>query len=711
MLPRLPFLCVFLMGGLLLAALPVSAEVTVVVPAAKQGDAGLALAVEDLRQALGGAKLLVRSAEASLPDADAVLLEPAQAGELAAEAYRIRPASSANHRAVTVTGDERGLIYGTCKLAERVRLGADPMTVSLDLRPAFPLRMFSEQGQLLDLPDRNYYAEEPPYVNEAMLRREVDEAKRLIDAVAKLGYNAIAFLHVSFEDYIDYEDLEGPIYPADDRHRLRSPVFCRYLSELCDYAHARHLEFYLQTYEIQYPEEVDRRYGVRMDSPNLPKIIAARCGELFRRVPLDGLVITPNETHPRCGYRSQQLWQSQGRPGAGRMCQLYDEACRGLGKRAIFRLWRVAATAAEAQEAIGQVPAEAMLETKDTGYDFFLNCPMTDILTSRLMREHAWMVTFDTFRQYDGWARCFCFVQDWGPRVQACRDGGVQALNAWGAWSPACINPDSEPDYLRLPDGSRTPDGFVQGWAGYWNAYRMFTRGFTPGQASAYLLARLAWEPDLPVAEIAGDFASIHLGAANAQAAAEALLQTQQAWQEHYLGRSMTEIAHPCYLKWSMIFAPKPAELEKAYQRVPLETLLASNRRALECLAAMERAFAKTDRAQASNAEVYDRFAEGIDKTALYLRTLHNYREYWWRQRADRDLEGDARTENAAALATVRHELQQLLDDWRRYPEEAALWRITYRHAGEPAVYREKAFSFWWPRGEDVTLEAQLSAK
>ena len=208
--------------------------------------------------------------------------------------------------------------------------------------------MFSEQGQLLDLPDRNYYSEEPPYVNEAMLRGEVDEAKRLVDAVVKLGFNAITFLHVSFEDYIDYEDLEGPIYPSDDRHRVRSPVFCRYLSELCDYAHARHVEFYLQTYEIQYPSEVDRLYGVRLDSPNLPKVLAARCRELFRRVPLDGLVITPNETHPRCGYRSQQLWQSQGRAGAGRMCQLYDEACRTLGKRAIFRLWRVADNAAAA---------------------------------------------------------------------------------------------------------------------------------------------------------------------------------------------------------------------------------------------------------------------------------------------------------------------------------------------------------------------------
>ena len=94
-----------------------------------------------------------------------------------------------------------------------------------------------------------------------------------------------------------------------------------------------------------------------------------------------------------------------------------------------------------------------------------------------------------------------------------------------------------------------------------------------------------------------------------------------------------------------------------------LETLLASNRRALERIAAMERAFAGTDRARAPNADVYDRFAEGIDKTALFLRTLHGYREYWWRQRAERDLQGDARRENATALANVREELQRFA--WR----------------------------------------------
>ena len=41
----------------------------------------------------------------------------------------------------------------------------------------------------------------------------------------------------------------------------------------------------------------------------------------------------------------------------------------------------------------------------------------------------------------------------------------------------------------------------------------------------------------------------------------------------------------------------------------------------------MEKAFARTDAAKAPDAKRYKKFKEGIDKTALYLRTF-----YLWRQ-------------------------------------------------------------------------------
>lgn len=695
---------------------PAVADVTVVVPQAKQGDAGLALAVRDLCQALGNAKVAYRDSAAALPTGELILLgtEPQEAAEtdlaLSAEGYRIRPAQIDGRRVATVAGDVRGLMYGTFKLAERVRLGDDPMNVNVRLAPAFKQRMFSEQGQLLDLPDRNYYADEAPYVNEKMLRQEIDEAKSQVDHVAKLGFNTITFLHLGFDEYVDYKYLDGPIYKQGDRHLVRSPVFCRYMTELCDYAHARHLDIYLQLYEIQYPPEVDRLYNVSLDSPNIQKIISAKCRELFERVPLDGLVITTTETHPRCGYASKCLWEKAGRKGAGKMLTLYHNACSAMGKRAEFRTWRIVSDAAGAREAFAYIPKDAVVEVKYTGADFWLNSPFTDIVTGGMGRKQPLIVTFDTFTQYDGWARCFCYMRQWGEYVRLCRAGGVQAINAWGDWSIGCNYPDYEPAYLANSDGSPQRADQVQGWAGYWNNYRMFTRGFTPGQCNAYLLARLAWDPETDVRDIARDWCTHHLGAENAGPAVDALMQTLQPWREYYIGDKPYQIASPIYMKWTTMFMFRAEDTEQAYKQWPLDQMLISNARALKAIDEMQRAFARTNRARARVVKVYDRFAEGIDKTALYLRSLHYFREYWWRKRADHDLKGKAQAENAKARETVRSELMKLMDQWKRYPQEAAMMRITYRHAGEPEILRTNVYPYWWPHGERTTMEGMIAA-
>ena len=291
---------------------------------------------------------------------------------------------------------------------------------------------------------------------------------------------------------------------------------------------------------------------------------------------------------------------------------------------------------------------------KYTGCDFWINLPLTDIITGGMGRTQPLIVTFDTFTQYDGWSRCFCYLPMWGEYVRTCRATGVQAINAWGDWSPGCNFPDYDPGYLRNPDGSpQRKDHKPQGWAGYWNDYRMFTRGFTAGQSNAYLLARLAWDPDADVYQIARDFCTIHLGPANAQAAADALMQTQQAWREHYIGKHI----RPTYMKWTMVLGFFAKDMEQAYQQWPMDQMLASNARGLKAIDAMERAFARTDRTKAKDPKVYDRFADGIVETALFVRSLHLYREYWWRGRADRDLIGDAQVQNGRARQAVRAEL------------------------------------------------------
>ena len=675
---------------------------TVVMPAARQGDAGYTLACDALVAALrdGGRDALAAwlAPDGALPAGDVIAVGRRKGIAAAAwrppkpEAFRIVPLSLPGRRALLVEGDERGTMHGLFRLAERVRLGDDPWKVKMESSPAFPLRIFSEEGQLLDIPDVGYYSDTPPYVNEAILRKEIEQAKQLLRHVAAHGFNTFAFLHLNVEEYIDYRHLDKPVYPPGDRHRLRSPVFCKWLKELCDYAHALHLDIYMQVYEIQFPPRLHELYGVTLDGPHIERIIATRYRELFERVPLDGMIITATETHPRCGYRAKRLWKN--RAEAARMATLYHNACKAAGKKCVFRLWRIAADSKGFEEIARQAPPDATFAVKNTGGDYFLSSGLTSVVTSGAPRRQPLVVLFDTFREFDGWSRLFIYMKRWGKIVRACRDHGVVGINAWGPWSPGCIWPDSKSGYLPTLE---TP---TVSWRGHWSQFRTFLGGFTPGQANVYLLGRLAWEPDADPAALAREFAALHLGPANAQAAADALLATEDAFAEEYVRR-----AHPCYIRWTMIFRANPKQMEQAYKANPLDDILASNARALAAVGRMEKAFARVDPAKAPNHETCAAFKTGIDKTALYLRTFYAWREGWWRHRAARDLKAEAGAANAAALRKVKAQLKTLFDQWQRFPEEAAYWRVTFRY-GRPAHPPDKAFPYWFPRGDHLTMEA-----
>ena len=203
--------------------------------------------------------------------------------------------------------------------------------------------------------------------------------------------------------------------------------------------------------------------------------------------------------------------------------------------------------------------------------------------------------------------------------------------------------------------------------------------------------------------KIAEDFAALHIGTANALATAEALLATEDAFAEEYIG-TRSEITHPIYLKWTMVFAPRDEFMEAAYIKTSLKELLESNSRALKKVSLMEQAFSRTDPVKSPDPKRYIEFKEGVDKTALYLQTFYLWRECWWRNRSDSDLTGEEKTANMAALEQTKARLLKLFDQWEKYPEEAGFWRITFRY-GQPEI--STAFPYWYPRGE-TTMESTV---
>ena len=521
--------------------------VTIVAPEARKTDEGYKLACEYVTHALQSkdisASLVWLTPDLPLPEGNLILMgnrkdvhderwQPEKPEE-----YRIAPVNLSGHKGLLVEGDERGTMYGMFKLAERIRINSNFWECEINQAPAFPLRIFSEEGQLLDIPDRGYYSDKTPYVNEEIMYAEVDEMKNLIRHIVSLGYNSFSLLNLGVEEYIDYKYLDKQIYSQDDRHRVRSAVFCKYLSEVCDYAHSLHVDIYMQVYEIQFPPQLAKLYDIDIDSPDIVRVINSRYQELFERVPLDGMIVTATETHPRVGYASKNLWREKGLEGAGKMISIYHNACKAAGKKIIFRLWRIASDAEGMNEITRHTPEDAIVAIKNTGADYYLNWPTTTAITDGIAHEQPLVVLFDTFREYDGWSRLFIYMKRWGDVVRTCRDNGVIGINAWGAWAEGCIWPDYEPGYL-------TPEQDTVSWRGHWNTFRMFTRGFTPGQANVYLLSRLAWDPDEDVMRIAEDFAALHIGSANALATAGALLATEDAFAEEYIG-TRSEITHP----------------------------------------------------------------------------------------------------------------------------------------------------------------------
>jgi len=683
------------------------AATTIVVDNAKQNDAGLSLAIGDLEHALK-AEVVYLDPGAKLPPGNIVVVgrRAAVPGESftppVPEAYRIKPFEYSGGRGIVVEGDERGLMYGTFKLARRIQIGDDPWSMQFDAAPAFPLRFFSEEGQLWDIPDVAYYSDQPPYVNEQRLQEELEELKRLVDHVAREGYNTLVILHLSFEEYVDYKYLDKPVYADDDPHRARSPVFCRYLTDLCNYAHQRHIDVWLQLYELQYPPQLAQHYRVHIDSPDMPKIIQAKCRELFERVPLDGLYVTATEAHPRCGYRSNMIWRATGAPGAAKMINMFTDACHEAGKRVVFRLWRIAGNVSGTKPIIANIRDDAMLSIKNTGGDFFFSSPTTNVITSGLPKEQPFVVIFDVFRQFDGWSRLFCYMKRYAGAVRDCHANGVQGINAWGPWSEGCIWPDWEPGYLRDQEGA--PQREKISWAGYWNSYRMYTRGFTPGQANAYLLSRLAWDPEASLAEITHDFCAMHLGKENAAAATEALLATQDAFQEEYF-----QGIHPTYLKWTMTFHPRLDRMEEAFRKYPLPIMLESNARAMDAINRIEAAFARTDATKTLDEKRYAEFKGGTEKTVLYLRTFYLWREAWWRNRSIQETKGPEAEEDLKRLQQTKAQLLKLFDEWQRFPEEAGFWRITFRYGRPEKGSTIEARTYWYPRG-DVTMESTVRA-
>jgi hypothetical protein len=614
----------------LLCAATLAADVFV--EQAPRDDLALQMAVSELRLTLktSGGRVTLRG--------------PAQfgAGQAAADqGFEILPENGG----LVVRSSGTGLVHGAFRLAELVHRDGFNPGLRLAERPAFAERMFSYEGTVLDLPDEGYYFRDRPYANPFTIEAQSEAARAAMRHLLRYGFNSITFLHLNLEDYVNYDRLGDGfrVYAADSLHRARSEQFCRMLRDLTGYAHRLHMRLYIQIYEFSFPDHLDGR-TLTDASEYTWRVAEARLTEMLQRTGVDGLVVTATEPSPRLNYRGFQLWKTP--EGAGRMAQRYQQIIVGKNKRRmIFRTWWVADDMASFNRVLSTAPdAGTVYDAKEGDGDFFLCVGENRLLHGGAPARRPFMITFDAFRQFDGWGRALFFPSFWGERFRSSQRQGVKIVNAWGPWIPGCIYPGT--------------------WVAKYDDYDYLRQEHSPAHAMLYLFARLAWDPRQPVARIAGDWARLYFGQ-HAGAVEEALLLSNELWKTTYLGSSPNS---GLAFKWTMLFQRRPELIDRAGVDWSIKTVRESNRRAIELADRIHALLYSIDPAVVPSPGMARELQRSADLTALYFRTFTLWRELVF-------LDHRAAGERAAILA-VASDLEKILPEWRRFPREAKDWLV-----------------------------------
>jgi hypothetical protein len=464
------------------------------------------------------------------------------------------------------------------------------------------------------------------------------------------GFNSVSFLNLNVEDYVDYDLLPAgeSVYSPDSLHRMRARIFCQALSDLADYAHQLHLQLFLQIYEFSLPDHLE---GGQFsdDSARTWKFVDAKFSELLGETTLDGIIFTLTEPSPRLAYRGITLWKTP--EGAGRMAaHYYETIVNKMHRRLMVRMWWVGDTMDTFQKVLAEAPnPDIMFDTKNTHGDFFLSVGENPLIPGGAARLRPFSVTFDVFRQFDGWGELIFYPAFWGQRFRSAKSNGAIAVNAWGPWDAGCIFPGS--------------------WVGKYDYYDFLQHGFRPALASLDLFTQLAWNPQASAHDIALDWGVRNVGRANAVPLAKALMLSSDLWERTYLGQDDHGV-----FKWAMLFQPRDPSQAPFFKSHSFAETESSNRQALSLASTIHELINAMQISKAPNPEAIREFRRAADLTLLYIRTFVAWREILWRNR-DWD-EGKHSADNRAALLVLTAHLQSLFPMWRQYPREANDWLV-----------------------------------
>jgi hypothetical protein len=466
---------------------------------------------------------------------------------------------------------------------------------------AFPSRIYSDQGQLLDAPDRGFYTEAGG-LNVQRVQADIELAEGLIPYLQQHKFTGFMFESSGVEDYINYDHLGSgtEVYAAGDPHRGLVEAWQGALTPMLDKFASEELETYIMFFDLMYPAALAARYNVSsVHSPDLLPVLTAKFRELFERLPaLSGaLIYVVDSWSPRAGYSFLQLWSSVEDMAATASLYYQAFAAGAPSKKLIFSLW---IPTTPLQDAWGvfknATPPGLTVMVNDGQGDFLWSHGINSILQQGAARDRALHVASDAFRQYDGWGRLLSSpVQQWAQRLQVAQGTGAAGAMCFAEWSPGNTWPDS----VQVPSGQllnwTEAEGY-KSWLGRWNRYRISQlQGaaglFSPSEANVAVLAALYWDPGQDPGGLTAAWARsppLQLCPLAADLLAAAYNASGEGWMAKYLP-GVDEYA----IEWSLVFTPKYAPNPESvgtgmlslFANATLVDLLAANARVASAFA------------------------------------------------------------------------------------------------------------------------------
>ncbi|HEV8638071.1 MAG TPA: hypothetical protein VG370_27975, partial [Chloroflexota bacterium] len=486
--------------------------------------------------------------------ADGRFLRPAARADAAAAIAALRPDGYAwwigapgGARQATIWGkDDRGALFGTHDLIERVRLGRGwPNESSAARSPFFPVRRWSAAISRIG---------RRPWDDRRALWDGLARARRIMDLAPRYGVGSfelngrpgdgfdpdwlLAYRHAP-----EFRSLRS-VADSDDKLLLLEETGRRARERLLDLYVWSHELYVPPEFFVLFPETRGVDYSLCTSHPRVHRFIRDRYAELFEGAPsLGGVVISVNES----GHfslivdRGCRCDQCRDMTRSERLLSVLSsavETCQEYGKTIVLRTFQAAAIRdldshpdlEIVRQAFARVPRHVQMMSKYCPQDFYGTTIVDEPLIGAFDNPH--LVEFSLDREWSG--RTFVPAltpNDFQKRLRHARSKGVIGTVARVDFP----FPEMEPEEI-------------------------FTH---PNEFNAYVFGKLSWDPDYDVERAWSDWGRLRYGDQAASDVTSALKRTEVATERIFFVRGLPVV------NYHNMIAPLSMAIDNLWAKAP----------------------------------------------------------------------------------------------------------------------------------------------